>query len=122
MPFVALLYSDKKLCVGHISNLFIACHWKYIICFVVGVRRGPKRSRCWRQRKTRYDLKSILRSLLHFFFSSTVTISCYSFLDAIKAVDEACDESQRKRVRQETARIVSHTLSFLSTILSAFLL
>ncbi|XP_078359061.1 uncharacterized protein LOC144643626 isoform X2 [Oculina patagonica] len=25
--------------------------------------------------------------------------------DAIKAVDEACDESQRKRVRQETARI-----------------
>ena len=28
------------------------------------------------------------------------------FTDAIKAVDEACDESQRTRVRQETARIV----------------
>ena len=26
--------------------------------------------------------------------------------DAIKAVDEACDESQQLRVRQETARIV----------------
>ena len=37
---------------------------------------------------------------------------CCSFLDAIKAVDEACDESQRRRVRQETARIVSNTLSF----------
>ena len=27
--------------------------------------------------------------------------------DAIKAVDEACDESQQLRVRQETARIVT---------------
>ena len=26
--------------------------------------------------------------------------------DAIRAVDEACDESQQLRVRQETARIV----------------
>ena len=37
---------------------------------------------------------------------------CLTFTDAIKAVDEACDESQRVRVRQETTRIVSKRLLY----------
>ena len=39
--------------------------------------------------------------------------------DAIKAVDEACDESQQLRVRQETARIV-RKYSFVPVWISFF--
>ena len=53
-------------------------------------------------------------------FLLLLQILCSSLLDAIKAVDEACDESQRRRVRQETARIVSNTFSYLSTFAADF--
>lgn len=36
--------------------------------------------------------------------------------DAIRAVDEACDESQRTRVRNETARIVSISFNLLDLL------
>ena len=58
-------------------------------------------------------------------FSPNVSISSCSFLsDAIRAVDEVCDESQRTRVRKETARIVSISFNFLDLMqrLSRFLI